>query len=129
MLREEVDSSIKKWAVISHLSAFAGILIILPVPFGNIIAPAIIWVLKGSTHPYLDEQARESINFQISMTLYCIIAGVLSLLWIGFPILIGLVLFNIFCIVKATMSARDGYHYKYPISLRLMHDLDEDSRD
>jgi hypothetical protein len=125
MLREEVDSTVRNWAMWCHLAAFAGILQ-LPIPFGNILGPAIIWLFKSKSHPYLDEQGREAINFQITMTLGYIIAGVLVLVYIGLLLGPALVIFNIYCVINAAMKARDGYHYKYPFSLKLLHDPEDD---
>src|SRR4051794_35065816 len=56
----------KMWAMLSHLTALCGYLI---VPFGNIIAPLVIWLIKKDTMPLVDDQAKESLNFQITLTI------------------------------------------------------------
>jgi len=54
------------WAAIIHLS---GLTIILGIPFLNIIAPAVLWLLKKEQHPFLAKQGREVVNFQITFSL------------------------------------------------------------
>ena len=104
----------------AHLSAFAyyfsGV--------GHIAGPLIIWLLKRDGLPFVDDQAKEALNFQISVTIYAIGAVILCftviLAIIGIPILIGLHLFQIICIVIAAIKANDGVAFRYPLSLRLI---------
>ncbi|PCJ58109.1 MAG: orotate phosphoribosyltransferase [Candidatus Hydrogenedentota bacterium] len=119
MLREEADKRILDWAMIIHLSALVGVFGG-PIPFGNILAPVVLWILKGKEHPYIDEQGREAINFQINMMLYYIAAFFLLIFGIGIPIFIGLSIMNVVFIIKAAIKVRDGYHYKYPTLIRFM---------
>jgi uncharacterized Tic20 family protein len=58
--------TICNWAAIIHLS---GLTIVLGIPFLNIIAPAILWLLKKEQHPFLSKQGREVVNFQITFSL------------------------------------------------------------
>ena len=117
-LREEVNSDVTFWAMMCHLSSFAGILGA-PIPFGNFIVPFIVWMVKKDEHPFIDEHGREVLNFQINMVLYYIIAGILCLLLIGFLLLPVLWIVNIYCTIKGGIKARDGYIYEYPALLRL----------
>lgn len=54
------------WAAVIHLS---GLTIVLGIPFVNIIAPAILWLLKKEQHPFLAKQGKEVVNFQITFSL------------------------------------------------------------
>ena len=74
----------RQWALICHLSALSGYVI----PFGNLIAPIIIWSMKKDEFPMVDAHGKEVINFQISMTIWMIISGVLIFLLVGIPLLI-----------------------------------------
>ena len=119
-LREEVDSDVTFWAMMCHLSSFAGILI--PVSFINLIVPCIVWLTKRDDHPFIDDNGREVLNFQISIALYGLIAWFLCFtvigLVIGLPLLFVIWIVDIVLTIKAAMRARDGYFYEYPMTIR-----------
>lgn len=112
-IREEVDSEITFWAMMCHLSSFAGV--IAPIPFINLIAPLIIWMVKKDEHPFIDDNGREVLNFQISLAIYSAIGLV-----IGLPMLLVLWIGDIVATIKAALCARDGYLYEYPITIRFL---------
>jgi len=70
--------------MLCHLTALLGII---GIPFGNIVGPLIIWLLKKNVYPFVNEQGKESLNFQISMTIYALAAALLILIKIGFFLL------------------------------------------
>lgn len=123
------ERSHRNWAVATHLAAF---LVFTPVPFGNIVGPLIVWLIKKNDSPLIDEHGKEAVNFQISLSLYLLIAAAVTVglcfLLVGFlliPLLILLaillpVLGTIFCIIAAT-KASDGVPYRYPMTLRLVN--------
>jgi hypothetical protein len=74
--REEKDA--RNWAVLGHLSA---LLLLFGIPFGNILGPLVVWLFKRNDHPLVDEQCKEALNFQISMTLYFTAAAILLLIF------------------------------------------------
>ena len=106
----------RTWAMLCHFSTYIGFIF----PFGNIIVPLIIWLSKREDLPLVEDQGREVLNFQISMTIYFIISGILCIILIGIPILIGLIIFNFIITIVAAISANDGKYYRYPINLRLI---------
>ena len=106
----------RTWAMVAHLSAFIGHF----VPFGHIIGPLVIWILKKDQFPLVDDQGKEAINFQITITLYFIGAGLLCFLIIGFPLLLGLWIFDLIVIIIAAVKANDGERYRYPASIRFI---------
>ena len=106
----------KTWAMLCHFSAFAGLIF----PFGNFLAPLIIWLIKKEELEFVEDQGKEVFNFQISMTIYLLISGMLCFILIGIPILIGLVIFCLIITIIAAISANDGKSYRYPINLRLI---------
>ncbi|MFN6531293.1 DUF4870 domain-containing protein [Nostoc sp. ChiSLP03a] len=87
-MKEKPKQQIRIWAMLCHLSAllgwillgflvFIGIPLYLPL---NILPPFIIWHLKKSQYPWIDLQGKESLNFQISLTFYTFIAIAISLI-------------------------------------------------
>ncbi len=117
---EQIESQPTKdertWAMLSHFS----VLCMFIFPFGNILAPLIIWLIKKDEMPFVEDQAKEVLNFQISMTIYFIGSIILIIVLIGIPILIVLGIFNIIITIIAGIKANDGKSYRYPINLRLI---------
>ncbi len=108
----------RKWAMLCHLSALS---VYIGLPFGNILGPLIVWLIKRDDSPFVDEHGREAINFHISMAIYVVIATVLCVILIGIPILLALVIASFVCIIIATVRASDGRSYQYPMTIRLLN--------
>ena len=106
----------RTWAMLSHFSALCMFIF----PFGNILAPLIIWLIKKEEMPFVEDQGKEVLNFQISMTIYLLISGILCFILIGIPFVIGLGIFNVIITIIAGIKANDGKSYRYPINLRLI---------
>ena len=104
------------WAMLCHLSALAGFII----PLGNVIGPLVIWMIKKDVYPLVDDQGKEALNFQISMTIYYVVASILILILIGIVLLIGLALFSLVVTIIAMIKASDGVAYRYPLSIRFV---------
>lgn len=106
----------KQWVIFCHAGALAGLI----VPFGNIIVPAIIWSMKKEESEWIDDQGKESLNFQISVTIYLFVAGLLTLILIGLPLLILLGIADLALIIVAIIKSDKGERYRYPFTLRLI---------
>ena len=106
----------RMWAMFCHLSGLAGFIF----PFGNIIAPLVIWLIKKEEYPLVNDQGKESINFQISMTIYILASVILIFLVIGIPLLIILGLFSLIVVIIAAIKANEGEKYRYPLTIRFL---------
>ncbi|TXI32062.1 MAG: DUF4870 domain-containing protein [Niabella sp.] len=115
-----VTMDANKWAMLCHASAFAGLLI----PFGNIIAPLIIWQLKRNEIKAVDVHGKESLNFQLSVTAAAIAIGILSTILIiiiigpviGMLAMLGLLAATVYYVIMASIAASKGENFKYPYS-------------
>ena len=83
---ERPDKDARTWGMICHLMALCGYVI----PFGHILGPLIIWAIKKDEHEFVNDQGREAINFQLTMTIAVIIAMILIIIVIGIPLLVVL---------------------------------------
>ena len=100
----------KNIAVLTHL---AGTIF-------SIFPSLIVWLLKKDDSPYIAEQAREALNFQITVLIAYAISSVLIIILIGF-LAMGIVwLGNIVLCIVAAIAASKGEHYRYPLTLRLI---------
>jgi uncharacterized Tic20 family protein len=106
----------RTWAMLCHLSTLAGFVI----PFGNIVGPLVLWTVKKDEFPLVEDQGKEALNFQISMTIYVIASIILIFLLVGIPLLIGLGLFDLIVTVIAAINANDGVKYRYPLCIRFV---------
>ncbi len=112
-----MNSEEKNWAIACHLAAFAGWV----VPFGWIIGPLIVWLVKRNQFRFVDEHGKESLNFQISLVIYGIVAVILCFILIGFLLLIALAVFQVVFVVIAAVKTSNGEHYRYPLTIRFIH--------
>ena len=81
-----IDNHHKNLATFIHLSTFLRFVI----PFGNFIGPIVLWAANKSKSEFVDQHGKQAINFQISVLLYAIILGTLSVPLFIFKILGGL---------------------------------------
>ncbi len=93
---------------------------LLGIPFGNILGPLVVWLIKRDEDPFVDLCGKESLNFQISMTIYMVIAGILILVFIGFFLIIVLMILNIVYTIIAAIKASEGDSYSYPFTIRFI---------
>jgi hypothetical protein len=110
----------RTWAMIAHVSAFAYYL----TGIGHILGPLIVLLAKRDRRPFVEDQAKEALNFQLSITIYLIAAVIMCLtvilLPVGIPILVCVHTFQVVCIIIAAIKANDGVAFRYPLTLRLI---------
>ncbi len=111
-------TSVRTWCILAHATALVGFLV--PVA-GHIVGPLIVWLAKRQDSPEIDAHGKESMNFQISMLIWNVIAGILCLVLIGIPILILLHILNIIFVIVASIQASEGKLYHYPLAIRLIN--------
>ncbi|TVQ09359.1 MAG: DUF4870 domain-containing protein [Leptolyngbya sp. DLM2.Bin27] len=106
----------RMWAMLSHISALSGFII----PFGSILGPLIIWLIKRDEMLFVNDQAKEALNFNISMTIYALVAGVLVFVAIGLVLLPVVLIAWLVLAILAAVKANEGVAYRYPLTLRLV---------
>jgi hypothetical protein len=114
---KEINKDARMWAMFCHLAGLAGL--ILPA-IGSVVGPLIIWQIKKEEHPFVDEQGKEAVNFQISMLIYGIVAGLLILACVGTVLLPAVVIFDLVFLLIAAVKANNGEHYRYPLTIRFI---------
>ncbi|MCB9289420.1 MAG: DUF4870 domain-containing protein [Lewinellaceae bacterium] len=104
------------WSTFAHLGFLAGLVI----PFGNIVAPLVIWLVYKDRSSYIDFHGKEALNFQITMTIALIGSAFLILLFIGIFLVIGAVILSLVLSIIAATKANNGEYYRYPFSIRFI---------
>ena len=103
--------------MLCHLLALCGLVM----PFGgNILGPLVLWLVKKEGMPFVDDQGKESLNFQISVVIYGVGAALLSFIGIGIVLGAALGVFWLVMVIIATVAANKGERYRYPLTIRLL---------
>ena len=128
------------YAMLCHLSALS---LFVGVPFGNILGPLVFWLIRRSNSEFVNDQGKESLNFQITI----LVIDALALLAAGLVVLltavgsrtpirhvpiaviaivaalavVGLMkLLDIILVIVAAVKASDGVAFRYPIRIRFI---------
>ena len=112
-----ISADERQWAMFAHLSALIGFIL----PFGNIIGPLVIWLIKRETMPFVDQQGKEALNFQITVTIAMVISAILIVVVIGFVLMFIIGLAALILTIMAGIKANEGVAYRYPFTLRLIN--------
>lgn len=110
------DRESQQWGMIAHLSALAGFVI----PFGNLIGPLVVWQLQKD-NAFVEDQGKEALNFQITVSIAVLVCLLLSLVLIGLLLLPVVGIGALVLTVMAGIKANGGEAYRYPFTLRLIN--------
>jgi len=116
---KEVNKDARMWAMFCHLVGLAAFSTIIPI-FGGAIGALIIWQIKKDDFPFVDEQGKEAVNFQISMLIYGVVALLLCFACVGFVLAPAVMIFDIVFLLIAAVKANNGFHYRYPLCIRFI---------
>ena len=124
----DIPAEERTWAMMAHLSALLGGL--LTASFGRgwgcFVGPLVIWLVKKDTMPFVNDQAKEALNFNITVALATLVLLILSIITFGIGLIIASPLWVIIGIawlvltIVAAMKANEGVSYRYPFALRLI---------
>ncbi|NLE57691.1 MAG: DUF4870 domain-containing protein [Planctomycetes bacterium] len=103
------SSDDRTMAMLCHLAGLVGFL-----------GPLIVWLIKKDQSPLVNDQGKESLNFQITILIALVISGVLMIVFIGFLLFPLVWLADLILIIVAAVKANSGVVYRYPFALRLI---------
>jgi uncharacterized Tic20 family protein len=106
----------RTWGMLAHLAAFLFFIC----PFGNVIGPLIVWLVKRDQSEFIADQGKEALNFNISVLLAALICGALVFILIGILLGVALFIFWLAMTIVAAIKANEGVRYRYPFTLRLV---------
>lgn len=122
-----ISAEQRQWAMFAHLSALVGGLLTSAAGgWGTFIGPLIIWLVKRETMPFVDDQAKEALNFNITVAIVCLALLLLSIVTLGVGLIVAIPLWIIVGIawlvltIMASIKANEGVAYRYPFALRLI---------
>ena len=112
----EPDKDERLLGMLSHLTAFAGFV----VPFGNIVGPLVLYLAKKDESEFVADQARESLNFQITATIALVLSIILMIALVGFITTPILGIAWLVLTIVGGIKANDGERYRYPLNVRFV---------
>jgi uncharacterized Tic20 family protein len=84
------------------------------------VGPLVIWLIKKDSSAFIDQEAKEALNFQITIVIGWVIAAILSMILIGGLLFPVLMVVNLVCCILGAVSASKGMPYRYPFAIRLL---------
>lgn len=105
------------WAMLCHLSALASLV---GIPFGNIVGPLVVWLIKKKELPIVDDQGKESLNFQITLAIAILVCIPLVFVIVGIFLMIAVSIYGLVMVILASIQAYKGKLYRYPIKIRFI---------
>jgi hypothetical protein len=113
----ELTSEATNWAMLCHLSGLLG----WTVPtVGHVLGPLVVWLIKRDAHPFIDDQGKEALNFQISMTIYMLVAAVTLCAVVGIVLVPVAIALDLIFPIIAAVKASSGETYRYPLTIRFV---------
>ncbi len=89
--------------------------------FFSFVAPLVVWLVqKDKGMSFVEDQAKEALNFQITVAIALIASSILGFIGIGFILYPLVVIANLVLCIMAGMKANEGVEYRYPFALRLV---------
>ena len=123
-----ISAEERQWAMFAHLSALLGAVVTAgwAGSIGCFIGPLVIWLVKKDTMPFVDDQAKEALNFNITVAIVFFVLWALTFLtlFIGIiltgPLMVIVGLAWLVLTIIAGIKANQGERYRYPLTLRLV---------
>jgi uncharacterized Tic20 family protein len=112
-----LDAEQRTMAMLAHLASLSGYI---GVPFGSLVGPVLVWLIKKDTMPFVDAHGKEAVNFNLSVMIYALVSAVLILVLIGIPMIIALAIFHVVVTILAAIKAHNGEPYSYPLAIRFI---------
>lgn len=118
----------RKWAMFAHLSALVGGILTSgwAGSIGCFVGPLVIWMMKKDTMPFVDDQGKEALNFNITVGIVFLALLLMSIMTLGIGLIIAIPAWIIIGIawlvltIIAGIKANEGVAYRYPFCWRLI---------
>lgn len=114
-ISESLKPEERTWAAIAHASAFCSL-----IGIPGFVGPLVVWLIKKDQSPFVADQAKEAMNFHITMFIAFVVTIPFMFCGVGFLMAVVVVLLELICAVIGAVSASNGQMYRYPFTLRLI---------
>ena len=107
----------RSWGLLAHLSGLMTLLLIGGLSF---IGPLVVWLVKKDQSPFIADQAKEALNFQITATIGVYLSALSILVCVGIVLLPVVIIGAIVYSIIAAAEANKGVYYRYPYTVRFI---------
>lgn len=117
---------VRTWALVAHISALIAL-----VGIPSFVGPLVVWLVKRGEDPFVEQEAREALNFNLSVLLYAIVGGavaaVLTVVTLGIglvvvvPLGIAAAIAWLVLVCVAAGQANRVQAYRYPLTIRFVN--------
>jgi uncharacterized protein len=107
----------RTWGLLAHLSGLVTSLLCFGLSF---LGPLLVMAIKGKESSWVNEQAKEALNFQITATGAVILSAISMACLVGFLLLPVVAIGTLVLTVIGALKANEGVMYRYPFALRLI---------
>lgn len=105
----------KLWATLTHISPVVAGIVGLP-----FLGPLIIYLVLRDRGPFIRWHSAQSLNFQLTVLIAYIVSGLLTLVVVGFFLLIAVAIASLVFMILAAIAANRGEYYKYPLTIQFV---------
>lgn len=89
------------------------------------VGALVIWLIKKDSSRFVDDQGKEALNFQITLAIGWVGAGIISVIpligWcVGWMLMVAIAVINLIFCIMGTVKANEGIAYRYPFAIRLI---------
>lgn len=120
------DADARRWAMFCHLGGLAGPLT--TIPFANVLVPLVIWLARRDEDPFVDDQGKEALNFQIATGVYytvtLVAAIILTIVLVGiilYPVVFAIWLWQVIGAIYGAIRTNNGESVRFPFIFRLVN--------
>jgi uncharacterized Tic20 family protein len=99
----------RQWASFAHLGGILGF-----------VPSLIIWLVFKDRGRFTNEEAKEALNFQITILFVYIVGYILTLVIIGFLVVLAASVVSIIFSIMGFLATKDGKAYRYPFAIRII---------
>jgi uncharacterized protein len=92
----------------------------------GVLGPLVVLILKGNESAFVRRHAVESLNFQISLLIYLLVAGVAAIFTLGLalvvilPVALVIGVLALIAIIRGTLAGHRGEEFRYPLCIRVV---------
>ena len=112
----EVSEEDRTWGILAHAGGFAG----LAVPFGNVLAPLVVWLVKKDESRFVDENGKRALNFQLTWSVILLVTALSVLVGVGLVLFPLAMLAWLILTVLGTVKASESKVYDYPLTIHFV---------
>lgn len=108
----------RRWASLCHIIALVGLI---GNGIGFVLGPLVVWLIKRDDDPFIDEQGKEALNFQITMFIAALVSLLLTVVVIGIFLVIAVGIVMVVFPIIAAVKTSNGEHFRYPFTIRFLN--------